>query len=177
MALRCWCRFLYGAGGIHHECVIGNWTLVAGDNNFTLGADGVLSLTTTIGVASTLTAAIVADELSRLTTLNYTLNVGVCSFYQNGCRPFVNYAGGTGFPWQRNAQLARDLIAAGADVEEIFNDPSDKGSRTPLLYIAQNGSPEVIKFFWITAPILMRSATFSINNFFRISPISAFFFT
>ena len=125
----------------------GNWTLVAGDNNFTLGADGVLSLTTTIGVASTLTAAIVADELSRLTTLNYTLNVGVCSFYQNGCRPFVNYAGGTGFPWQRNAQLARDLIAAGADVEEIFNDPSDKGSRTPLLYIAQNGSPEVINIF------------------------------
>ena len=125
----------------------GNWTLVAGDNNFTLGADGVLSLTTTIGVASTLTAAIVADELSRLTTLNYTLNVGVCSFYQNGCRPFVNYAGGTGFPWQRNAQLARDLIAAGADVEEIFNDPSNNGARTPLLYIAQNGSPEVINIF------------------------------
>ena len=28
----------------------GNWTLVAGDNNFTLGADGVLSLTTTIAL-------------------------------------------------------------------------------------------------------------------------------
>ena len=107
-----------------------------------------------------------ADELSRLTTLNYTLNVGVCSFYQNGCRPFVNYAGGTGFPWQRNAQLARDLIAAGADVEEIFNDPSNNGARTPLLYIAQNGSPEVINIFLDNGAILMRSATFSINNFF-----------
>ena len=108
----------------------GGWTIVSGGNNFAVGADGVLSLTATITVVSTLRADIViVDGLSSI-TLGYILKVvGDCSFF-SGCQPFVNYDGAApgalGNPgraaWAAiNAPLALSLIAAGADGNEEFS--------------------------------------------------------
>ena len=64
----------------------GGFTVVFGDDNFSVGADGALSLTAEIAATSTLTASVaVNDGLSQI-TLGYTLNVGSCSFYT----PVVN---------------------------------------------------------------------------------------
>ena len=71
----------------------GGFTVVFGDDNFSVGADGALSLTAEIAATSTLTASVaVNDGLSQI-TLGYTLNVGSCSFYTPGCQPFVDYDG------------------------------------------------------------------------------------
>ena len=69
----------------------GKWTLVFGDDNFTLGADGILRLTTAIGVSSVLTVSIAVDA-PPLITLGYTLTIALCSFF-DGCQPLVNYSG------------------------------------------------------------------------------------
>ena len=126
----------------------GKLTLVAGDDNFDLGTNGVLSLTMTFAVSTTLTASVVVDETPTvpLTTLGYTLRVVPCSFYY-GCQPFVDYDGssvalavvdttdGTGagrIVWDiTHLSFVEALIAAGADVNERA------AGRTPLLDIAR----------------------------------------
>ena len=57
----------------------GNRTLIAGGDNFTLGANGVLNLTTAIGVSSVLTAGIAVDEFSA----NHA------GLYPDGCTVFL----------------------------------------------------------------------------------------
>ena len=122
--------FLYGGGGVRHECARGGFTVVFGDDNFSVGADGALSLTAEIAATSTLTASVaVNDGLSQI-TLGYTLNVGSCSFYTPGCQPFVDYDGsGRRFfdtvGWDSlSVPLARSIIAAGADVNEVLSIPA-----------------------------------------------------
>ena len=121
----------------------GKLTLVAGDDNFDLGANGVLSLTMTFAVSTTLTASVVVDETPTvpLTTLGYTLRVVPCSFYY-GCQPFVDYDGSSVALALVDASSSESrivlwdvdqldqLIAAGADVNE------KAAGRTPLLDIA-----------------------------------------
>ena len=123
----------------------GNRTLIAGGDNFTLGANGVLNLTTAIGVSSVLTAGIAVDEFS-LITLGYTLTVAPCSFF-SGCRPFVNFDGASAGPFAQSAwlavsaPLALSLIAAGADVNErrsyASSNGDNDGENTPLLAAAR----------------------------------------
>ena len=122
----------------------GKLTLVAGDDNFDLGANGVLSLTMTFAVSTTLTASVVVDETPTvpLTTLGYTLRVVPCSFYY-GCQPFVDYDGSSSVlalvdsSSSENRSVLWDvdqldqLIAAGADVNE------KAAGRTPILDIAR----------------------------------------
>ena len=133
----------------------GKLTLVAGDDNFDLGTNGVLSLTMTFAVSTTLTASVVVDETPTvpLTTLGYTLRVVPCSFYY-GCQPFVDYDGssvalavvdttaGTGagrIVWDiTHLSFVEALIAAGADVNERA------AGRTPLLDIARGHGQVVI---------------------------------
>ena len=116
----------------------GKWTLVFGDDNFTLGADGILRLTTAIGVSSVLTVSIAVDA-PPLITLGYTLTIALCSFF-DGCQPLVNYSGaGLDFDsavWDTITEpLALSLVAAGADVNERL------GNNTPLLMLARLGRP------------------------------------
>ena len=122
----------------------GKLTLVAGDDNFDLGTNGVLSLTMTFAVSTTLTASVVVDETPTvpLTTLGYTLRVVPCSFYY-GCQPFVDYDGSSSVlalvdsSSSENRSVLWDvdqldqLIAAGADVNE------KAAGRTPILDIAR----------------------------------------
>ena len=125
----------------------GKLTLVAGDDNFDLGTNGVLSLTMTFAVSTTLTASVVVDETPTvpLTTLGYTLRVVPCSFYY-GCQPFVDYDGSSvalavvdttdrvearRTVWNLDFLLLGSLIAAGADANE------KAAGRTPLSDIAR----------------------------------------
>ena len=121
----------------------GKLTLVAGDDNFDLGTNGVLSLTMTFAVSTTLTASVVVDETPTvpLTTLGYTLRVVPCSFYY-GCQPFVDYDGSSSVLAFVDSSSSHSrivlwdvdqldqLIAAGADVNE------KAAGRTPILDIA-----------------------------------------
>ena len=138
----------------------GKLTLVAGDDNFDLGTNGVLSLTMAFAVSTTLTASVVVDETPTvpLTTLGYTLAVRPCSFYY-GCQPFVDYDGGNsglnsyhyygggtisalGLSWLADVGLLQSLIVAGADTDEVFTVTSFPSSRTPVIaFIAANISP------------------------------------
>ena len=130
----------------------GGFTVVFGDDNFSVGADGALSLTAEIAATSTLTASVaVNDGLSQI-TLGYTLNVGSCSFYTPGCQPFVDYDGsGRRFfdtvGWDSlSVPLARSIIAAGADVNEVLSIPGGGFNHivdTPLFGVARYGTPAV----------------------------------
>ena len=129
------------------------FSVAFGAANFTIGADGVLSLTTTSAVTTTLTASVVIDASPLLPmTLGYTLNVAACSFFIPGCQPFVNFdgarAGGADsvlnhpgrVAWAAiNAPLAQSLIAAGANINEVSSADND----TPLLAVARYGNPAV----------------------------------
>ena len=127
------------------------FSLVAGDDNFALGADGVLSLTAAIGVSSVLTVSIAVDGPS-LITLGYTLTVAPCSFF-SGCQPFVDYAGAVRTnklpdawkAWLRGEALTRSLIAAGADISESYVYYVFGAGYTdiPLLVVARQGTPAV----------------------------------
>ena len=160
----------------------GNRALVLGDDNFTLGADGVLSLTAAIGVSSVLTAGIVVDELSRLTTLNYTLTIASCSFF-SGCQPFVDYAGGVrnhfnipaAWTWISNEALTRSLIAAGADVSERRTWTTDTGKDAisiPIHLVARQGIAAVASLLLdagadvnITDPNILNLGVLHISSF------------
>ena len=117
---------------------------------------GILSVTTVVRdfyENLTLTASIVVVDGLSSVTLGYTLNMGSCSFF-SGCR-FANYRGssfrrtsGAGRPaWQRiTAPVARSVIAAGADVNEIVDIRPDENFSVvdaPLLAVARYGSPAV----------------------------------
>ena len=140
----------------------GNRTLIAGGDNFTLGANGVLNLTTAIGVSSVLTAGIAVDEFS-LITLGYTLTVAPCSFF-SGCRPFVNFDGASAGPFAQSAwlavsaPLALSLIAAGADVNErrsyASSNGDNDGENTPCWRRHDTAALRLwLRFYWITAPM------------------------
>ena len=144
------------------------FTVVFGDEHFTVGRDGVLSLTATINPRSLLTVSIVVDvPLPSLVTLGHTLTVAPCSFYTAGCQPFVNYNGGTRRT-HHNGRIVSEVwpwvkICAGtvarrgrADVNEFFSVLNIQGFGhivfTPLLAVAEDGTPAVASLYWTPVP-------------------------
>ena len=143
-----------GGGGAN------TYTVIFGDGNFTVGADGIISLTAVHNSYTLLTANVVVDDgyvdITPAVTVGYTLIVvAPCSFF-TGCQPAVNFDGAglrydVRTDWMAlSAPLARSLIAAGADVNErMFDEDLHHGyfyeyiNVPPLLMVTRHGTPAV----------------------------------